>query len=121
MSVLLFLSGSIIGSFLYCISGSRDLLRHSRCDSCGHVLAPLDLIPILSFLFHKGRCRYCHEKISVLYPLSETVTGILFVLIYHRFGVSLSFAEYLILTVLLLSVSFCDLKTMRVPDLCLFL
>ena len=50
----------------------------SHCPACKHPLSTLDLIPVFSFLFLKGKCRYCHKQISVQYPLVEGATAILF-------------------------------------------
>lgn len=79
---LYFILGTAVGSFLNV--WSRRLLRgqsptgRSRCESCGHVLSPLDLIPLLSFAILRGRCRYCHQPLSWQYPLVEAGTGFLF-------------------------------------------
>jgi len=94
----IFLFGLIVGSFLNCViyrlaphhfspkSGgglgiSKSFLKgRSLCPLCGHLLAWYDLIPVLSFLILKGKCRYCGKKISWQYPLVEIATGILFLL-----------------------------------------
>ncbi|MCL5071869.1 MAG: prepilin peptidase [Actinobacteria bacterium] len=54
----------------------------SRCDKCKKELGILDLIPILSFIFLRGKCRYCHTRLPYFYPIIELSTGILFVLTY---------------------------------------
>lgn len=86
--LLLFFFGSAIGSFLGVIvdrSESDESFLHGRshCDHCKHILGPADLIPLFSFLFLKGRCRYCHKKLSWYYPTIELVTGSMFVLAAH--------------------------------------
>jgi len=116
MIPLLFLIGLFMGSFLYCISGDVKLLSRSRCDHCGHVLSPFDLVPLLSFLFLKGRCRYCGEKISILYPLTEILTGILYALNGICIRDPVSLCEHLILTSVLLEISFHDLKTFTIRN-----
>jgi len=63
--------------------GDSALRGRSYCPHCKHTLSPTDLIPLLSFLFLKGRCRYCKGKISWQYPLVEAATGILFVSIFN--------------------------------------
>ena len=55
----------------------------SHCPNCGHDLSWKDLFPVLSFLFLKGKCRYCHEKISLLYPLNEIFCGVLFAISFY--------------------------------------
>ena len=119
MVITLFLLGTIMGSFLFCVSENRDLFGRSRCDHCDHILGPLDLIPVFSFLFLKGRCRYCHQKLSVMYPVSEILCGFLYVLVWFHYGCSLRCLEFIILTSILLVISFRDLKTYTVPDICI--
>ena len=80
MYLICFLIGMFMGSFLFCVSGNRELLGRSRCDRCHHVLHPLELIPVISFLFLKGRCRHCGEKISLWYPFSEILCGLLYLI-----------------------------------------
>jgi len=65
----------------------KSALRgRSFCPKCGHVLSWIDLIPVLSFLFLRGKCRYCSKKISIQYPLVELTTGLLFLLIFWIFN-----------------------------------
>ena len=80
---IIFLTGLITGSFLNCViyrleTGENFLKGRSHCPYCGHILGWKDLIPVLSFLILKGRCRYCQKKISLQYPLVEIATGLLF-------------------------------------------
>ncbi len=80
--ILTFLFGSAVGSFLNV--WSRRLFRgesptgRSHCEHCVHVLSVSDLVPLLSFLLLRGRCRYCKKPISWQYPLVEVGTGLLF-------------------------------------------
>jgi leader peptidase (prepilin peptidase)/N-methyltransferase len=96
MLVFLFtLLGMIIGSFLnVCIDripkGGSILSPPSYCDSCGHRLFFIDLIPILSYLIQKGRCRYCKASIPLRNPLLELGTGALFALIWLRYPSSIN-------------------------------
>ncbi len=78
-----FVLGLIIGSFLNCViyrlENEQSFLKgRSFCPHCKKELAWFDLVPILSFIFLKGKCRYCQQKISWQYPLVEFLTGILF-------------------------------------------
>jgi leader peptidase (prepilin peptidase) / N-methyltransferase len=77
-----FCFGAIIGSFLNVVilrlPRGETLTGRSHCPKCGHTLGALDLVPIFSFIFLKGRCRYCKSKISSRYVILETVTGLLF-------------------------------------------
>jgi len=82
----IFILGLAVGSFLNVVifrleSGEKIVNSRSKCLRCGHILAWYDLIPVLSFIFLKGKCRYCNGKISWQYPAVELSTAILFVLI----------------------------------------
>lgn len=89
LPILSFLFGLVIGSFLNALVwrmrvGKSFLWKRSQCPKCGHELSSLDLIPIFSFLFLFGKCRYCRRKISLQYPLVELFTGFLFILFYLK-------------------------------------
>ena len=81
--LFLFLMGLIWGSFLnvviYRSSVGKTLGGRSECPDCGHVISWYYNIPLLSYLYLRGRCAYCHKKISLRYPAIELMTGILFV------------------------------------------
>lgn len=83
-----FILGLIVGSFLNCLiyrieQGKSFLKGRSFCPHCGHVLQWQDLVPLFSFIFLRGKCRYCKGDISFQYPLVELFTGALFALIFH--------------------------------------
>jgi prepilin signal peptidase PulO-like enzyme (type II secretory pathway) len=86
-----FLGGVCVGSFLNVLA-TRTLAEESiftprsHCPKCKHPLAILDLVPVLSWLFLRGRCRHCHESIAWYYPFVEIFTGITFILIGMNFG-----------------------------------
>src|SRR4030042_5020097 len=109
MAITFFLFGTAVGSFLNV--WSQRLLRglpptgRSRCDRCGRVLSPLDLIPLLSFVLLRGRCRYCHKPLSWQYPLVEGFTGLLFAALALRFQPLISNFEILTLVLLLIASS----------------
>ena len=91
----IFVLGLIVGSFLNVVifrleSGEKIVNDRSRCLYCKHTLAWYDLIPVLSFIFLKGKCRYCKKKISWQYPLAEIGTGILFILMLNLFNTPLT-------------------------------
>ncbi|HXK52566.1 prepilin peptidase [Candidatus Nomurabacteria bacterium] len=80
---MLFISGAFLGSFINVVAdraskGQSFLFGRSKCETCNKVLSPRDLIPVLSYLLAKGKCRHCKEKLSLWYPISEIVTGALF-------------------------------------------
>ena len=121
MSFLIFILGLIIGSFLnVCIF--RIPLKQSiafpssHCFHCHHTLGGLDLIPLLSFIFLKGKCRYCGEKISIQYPMIELTNGVLYLLLFLKFGLSYSFIFYALFSSLLLVISMIDFKTGIIPN-----
>lgn len=105
--ILVFFTGMCLGSFLdVCVYripiGKNVVTGRSYCTNCNTYLKPLDLVPLFSFLFLKGRCRYCKTKLSWEYPLSELTMGLLFLLTYFRFGIN----PYLwALTVFIVSVN----------------
>lgn len=87
----IFIFGLIIGSFLNCAiwrlyKEESFISGKSYCPSCRHPLGFWDLFPLFSYLFLRGKCRYCGKKISIQYPLVELATGFLFVFIYSHFG-----------------------------------
>lgn len=83
--LLIFILGLCIGSFLNCViyrlEQKKSLKGRSFCPHCKHTLGWLDLTPVFSFLFLRGKCRYCHKKISIQYPLVEIATGLIFLLL----------------------------------------
>ena len=85
--------GSSLGSFLNCaawriVHGESFLKGRSHCTTCGHALGFLDLIPVLSWVFLKGKCRYCGEKIPARYPLTELFFAAVSVLCLLRFDLT---------------------------------
>ena len=114
MEILILIIGLCIGSFLnvciYRIPREESIaFPPSHCTSCGYELKSVDLIPVISYLFLKGKCRKCGKKISIKYPLVELLNGVLYLLIFLRFGLSLNFVFYSLLTSLLIVISYIDL------------
>ncbi len=122
VTILLFILGSVIGSFLNVVifrthAKESILWPASHCGSCKHTLASFDLIPILSFCAYKGQCKYCKVKISWQYPLVELATGLLFVLSYlHAGDAWLLLARDLIVGSFLIALFVYDLRYTLVPD-----
>lgn len=119
--VLVFLFGLLIGSFLnVCIyripEGISVAEGFSFCPNCKKRIRPLDLIPVISYVFLRGKCRYCHSAISVKYPLIELLTGVLFILVYFQYGLTILAALTAILTAVLVVISFIDLRHQIIPD-----
>lgn len=88
----------------------------SHCARCGHTLSAADLIPLLSYLFLKGRCRYCGAPISRRYPAIEAVSAAFFVSVLLRYDVSLPLLRLLPLGCLLLVLSLVDWDTREISD-----
>ncbi|MBL7154899.1 MAG: prepilin peptidase [Candidatus Portnoybacteria bacterium] len=123
-SVFIFLFGLSVGSFLnvvICRLKSKEpiLLSRSHCPHCGTVLKWFDLIPLLSFLIQKGKCRYCGQKISPQYPLVELATGLSFLIIFNQFPIFNLFF-YLIIISFLIVIFVYDLKHYLIPDKIVF-
>jgi leader peptidase (prepilin peptidase)/N-methyltransferase len=121
IGVFIGLLGLLIGSFLnVCIyripEGKSIAFPPSACTACGHRLSAPDLIPVISFLALKGKCRYCGKKISFIYPLVELLTAALFVLLYLRFHFKWDLLIYMAFVSLLVIAAFVDLKLKIIPD-----
>lgn len=88
----------------------------STCPSCGHRIRIWENIPVLSYLFLRGKCAACKTPISIQYPLVEAVTAVLSVLVALRFGVSAETFFGLLLTWSLISLTIIDAQTQLLPD-----
>jgi len=84
--------------------------------SCKTPLKVWDLIPVVSYLFLGGRCRYCKSPISVQYAIVELLTGILFLLTYYRYSLTVELFFYLIFVSILVVVAFIDLRHRIIPN-----
>ncbi len=118
---LFFILGSIVGSFInVCIGrlpgGESIVYPASHCPNCGSKLGVLDLFPIISWIFLKGKCRYCKVAISFTYPIVELLSGLLLAGLFFKYGLSLPFFYSYILVVLLLIATFTDIKRQIIPD-----
>jgi len=120
---LLFILGLFVGSFLNVVILRLEkeeggiLAGRSHCPKCGKVLRWFELIPLVSFLIQGGRCRSCHKPISLQYPLVEFFTGLLFSLLYWKFGLTLRFGFLAVISSLLVILFVSDLRTQTIPDL----
>ncbi len=114
--ILIIIIGLVIGSFLnvciYRIPLEKSIsYPPSHCGSCNHRLKPMDLIPVISYLFLKGRCKYCKEKISITYPLIEILNAVLYLIIFYNYGLTFDFVKYSLLSSLLIVIGIIDYKT----------
>lgn len=113
---LIFILGLVIGSFLnvciYRIPREESIVfPPSHCAKCNHNLSSLDLVPVLSYIFLRGKCRYCKEKISIRYPLIELLNCVLYLIVYFQFGLTLVALKYCILVSILIVIGFIDYDT----------
>ena len=88
----------------------------SRCPSCGHVVQWYENVPVLSYLFLRGRCSACKTRISVRYPLVEMATGALFFFCIYRWGVSPAGVAWCAFSAALVALAFIDWDTTLLPD-----
>lgn len=115
--------GASLGSFLNCaawriVHGESFLNGRSHCPTCGHALGAPDLIPVFSWLFLKGKCRYCGEKIPARYPLTELIFAAVSVACLLKFDLTvLCLRNYIFLCCLFL-LTLTDLEDMVIPDGC---
>lgn len=114
-NLLLFvIAGLMIGSFLnvciYRLPKSLSLIKPgSSCPSCKTSIKFYHNIPVLSYIFLRGRCAYCDTKIALRYPLVELISAVLSGILYLRFGLSGTYVLYLYLTYFLIAIAFIDL------------
>lgn len=119
--ICFFIIGTIFGSFYNVVGyrvpkGESLLYPSSHCTKCNHKLKAYELIPILSFLFLRGRCHKCKTKISWFYPIFELLSGILFALSFIIFGLSLDCLYSIVFVSMLLIIIISDYQTMIIPD-----
>lgn len=119
--IIFFIYGIIFGSFFNVVGlrvPQQTLFQRKRsyCDSCQRTLGWTELIPIVSYLFQKGRCKECDQKISPLYPLIEAITGFLFAYSYYQFGWSHLLILSLLLTALIIPITVADLAYQKIPN-----
>ena len=118
---LAFILGGIWGSFcnvcIYRLPLEKNIIKgRSFCTSCEKQINWYDNIPLLSFIFLKGKCRCGKSKISLQYFLVELVSAISFVLIYYFYGVSITTLLLIILTIFFIIIFFIDLKHYIIPN-----
>lgn len=113
--------GLVMGSFLNCLAwrmthGESVLHGRSHCTSCGHVLGPRDLVPVLSWVLSRGRCRYCGEHVSWRYPATEVLTAVVYASIVVRYGFSIQTPVFIAFASVLLVLSLTDLDEFVIPN-----
>lgn len=114
------LFGAILGSFLNALSfrfktGRSVAHGRSRCMQCNHVLGAGDLVPVFSYVFLQGRCRYCSAFISLQYPLVEVAAATLSLLVYLAHPEPLAYAFWLVVWMTLLFIVVYDVRHIIIP------
>jgi leader peptidase (prepilin peptidase)/N-methyltransferase len=121
ITVFFFLFGTVVGSFLnVCITRIPEEVSivspGSRCPRCGTPIKPYDNVPVLGWLWLRGKCRSCGLPISPMYPLIELATGFLFVAAFLEFGITQATVKWLFFTCLILILTVTDLRVRLLPD-----
>lgn len=120
-AILIFILGLIVGSFsnvcIYRIPRNESIIYPaSHCPKCHSNILPKDNIPLLSYILLKGRCRNCKTKISIQYPMVEFLSGLIYLIIYLVYGLSVQTLIYILLSSALIIIAFIDLNQQMVPD-----
>jgi len=113
--------GLLVGSFCnVCVGrwphGESVVSPRSRCPKCLNAIAWYDNIPLLSWLILAAKCRHCKAPISWQYPVVEAITGVLFVMVYLRFGMTVATPVYMLLAAAMVVVTFQDLADWTIPN-----
>ena len=116
-----FILGCIWGSFsnvcIYRLPNEQSIAKgRSFCPSCKEQIKWYDNIPFLSFIFLKGKCRKCGNKISSQYFLVEFISAISFIIVYHLYGISITTLLLIILSIFFIIIFFIDLKHFIIPN-----
>ncbi|MGE0085983.1 MAG: A24 family peptidase [Desulfococcaceae bacterium] len=121
MMLIVFVTGLCIGSFLnvciYRIPESKSIVTPpSSCPQCGYRIRYYDNIPVISYLFLRGKCRQCRAPISFRYPMVELISGFFALWVYLRFGLHLQSLVYFAFISTLLVITFIDIDHRIIPD-----
>jgi leader peptidase (prepilin peptidase)/N-methyltransferase len=121
--IFAFVFGTAIGSFLNVVAirlpkrrKFLQLQQRSKCPKCRHILHAPDLVPLFSYLFLRGRCRYCHKPISSQYVLLELITGATFALLVWQYGISGQALVGLVGASFFIALGAIDARLKIVPD-----
>lgn len=118
--IIVFLYGIVLGSFLnvliYRLPLNESIAKErSHCTRCGKKIKWYDLIPLLSYIILRGKCRYCNEKVSLQYPIVELINGLGYTLIIYIKGFSIVSILMCLIFSLLIAISVIDWRTMEIP------
>ncbi len=122
-AVIFFVLGSVVGSFLnviaYRVPIKESLVKgRSHCTSCGKQILNRDLIPIFSWIFLGGKCRYCKEKISPRYMIVELLTALSYLAAFLVLGFDIKLAYAVLLFPTLMVLSLWDIDRKEIPYAC---
>ena len=122
VEVFTFIFGLCIGSFLnvciYRIPASQSISHpRSSCTRCNEPIPFYDNIPVLSYLWLRGKCRFCREPISLRYPVIELLTGLFALITFLKYGLSLEALIYFVFIAALLVITFIDIDHQIIPDI----
>jgi leader peptidase (prepilin peptidase)/N-methyltransferase len=120
-SIAFFVFGTILGSFynvvIYRLPKKISFVSGtSFCPNCNHRIMPIDLIPVVSYIFLGGKCRHCKSPISIRYPMIEALTGFIFVMAYIQYGFTLATLVAITLGSLCIIIAMIDIDTMEILD-----
>jgi leader peptidase (prepilin peptidase) / N-methyltransferase len=121
VNIYAFAVGLCIGSFLnvciYRLPTGKSIVRPpSACPDCGRLIRWYENIPLISYLFLKGRCRGCHTNIALRYPIVELLTGLTALAVVSHFGIQLQSLIYFLFVAALILVTFIDIDHRIIPD-----
>ena len=121
LDIFFTVAGAAVGSFLNVLicripEGQSIVFPASHCPKCMHAIRFYDNIPIISYLVLRGKCRDCHEKISLRYPIVEAITALLSLLLFWKFGLGLKYLFSFIFTCALIVITFIDFDHQIIPD-----
>jgi len=109
--------GSFCNAWAWRIVNKESISKgRSHCTSCGHTLYAKDLVPLFSWIFLKGKCRYCGAEIPKRYPLAELISLMWYIGVVYANGISIQTLRLLIIGSLLLVSSLVDIDTFELPD-----
>lgn len=119
--IIFFIWGLVFGSFYNVVGlrlgkGESLLFPSSHCPKCGHKLKSYELIPVISYIFLKGKCKKCKKEISIMYPAIELFTGILFAVSYYSFGFTPEIILAILISSLFVIIIVTDLNYYIIPD-----
>ena len=120
--LIILIFGACIGSFLnvciYRIPENRSIVSPgSTCPNCNNKIPFYYNIPVLSYIFLMGRCKFCKQTISIRYPLIEALTSVFALLLFYKFGLTPAFVYWFVFISVLITISFIDIDHQIIPDI----